>query len=294
MGAVGKRFEVQERGGKVFERQGEGGEIAEMATITKETIEIKAGELNLNAPYTSEGLRAIRAMVTFLEAELMEEEKIKSKGGVSPKSEAGSEKTGKMSEDKTTSPFSPPLSSPKQRIKFKNWEAIATAKSGILYKEVVDRFLIEYKDSVEPSIEKLSQIIREMYGKELKDTSIATYVSVYKRYIRENKLCQSIIPPQPKEVLIHPFKKLNDYKTSINLRKISIEKVAEIWNVLPDKFTYKQVKALIPAGTMQSEARIDATNFTIREFKENPAFECEESSPGEFEKKLVEKGEGEE
>lgn len=265
-----------------------------MATITKETVGIKAGELNLNVPYTSEGLRAVRAMVTFLEAELIGEEKIKSKGEVSPKSEADSKKPVKMSEDKTTSPFSPPLSSPKQRIKFKNWEAIATAKSGTLYKEGIARFLIEYKGGTEPSIEKLSQIIQEMYGKELKDTSIATYVSIYKRYIRENKLCQNIIPPQPKEVLIHPFKKLNDYKTSINLREIPIEKVAEIWNLLPDKFTNKQVKALIPCGTMQSGARIDATNFTIRAFKENPAFECEEISPGEFQKKLGEKGNGEE
>ena len=249
-----------------------------MNETTKETIEITAGELYLNVPYTSEGLKVVRAMITLLEAGLppippRPEEKIKSDGGAPPNLEVDSEKNLKTSEDKTTSPFSPPISSPKQRIKFKDWEAIAMTKAGILYKEVVDRFLEEYKDSAEPVTEKLFQIIREMYGEHLKKNTIATYVSQYKRYIRENKLAEA------------HFTKEEYKEDAKNLRVIPIEKVVEIWNLLPGEFTYKQVKALIPVSIMQSDARVDATNYAIREFKVNPTFECEETSPGVFLKK---------
>ncbi len=259
-------------------------------TTIKETVEIKAGEVNLNVPYTSEGMEVVRAMVTLLEAGLppMEEEQIKSEGDVSPKSEGAPEKRKKPSEDKATSPFSPPVSSSKQRIKFKNWTPIATTTSGTLYKEVIDRFLVEYKDGIEPIIENLFQIIREMYGQELKHASVATYVSQYKRYIRENQLAENPLAKTPSEGR-------EEYKEGVTcLREIPIDDVVKIWNLLPSEFTYKQVKALIPAGTMQSGARIDATNYVIREFKENPAFECKETSSGEFEKILGERGNGEE
>ena len=249
---------------------------------TKQAVEIKAGELNLSVPYTTDGLRAVRAMVAFLEAELIGEREIKSEGGLSPKSEMDSGNPCKTGEGKSTSPFSPPITSSKQRIKFKNWEAIATAKSGTLYKEVVDRFLIGYKDGIEPSIEMLSQIIREMYGTELKGASIATYVSQYKRYIRENKLAEKPIAKTPLGT---------EHKKPITLREIPMEQVAEIWNLLPEKFSYKQAKALITTDITQSGARIDAANYVIREFKENPAFGCEETSPGIFLKRTSEKGE---
>ena len=85
-----------------------------------------------------------------------------------------------------TTSFSSVKTSPKQRIKYKNWEALATTGNGTtIYKEVVNRILEEYKEDVEPDIKTISQIIREMYGKHLKETSIASYVSMYKRYIRE-------------------------------------------------------------------------------------------------------------
>ena len=236
-------------------------------------IEIKAGELMLKVPHTSEGMVVAKAMINLLEAELMGEEKTEEGGGTQqpnlPQPDA----------PKKPAYFSPVKFSPKQRIKFKNWEAIATTRAGTLYKEVIDRFLAEYKDGIEPLTENLSQIIREMYGQELKNASIATYVSIYKRYIRENKLAEKPITNTPSE-------NKGGYKEGVTcLREIPIEQVVEIWDLLPDEFTYKQVKARIPAGTMQSGARIDATNYTIREFKENPAFECEETSPGVFLKK---------
>lgn len=258
-----------------------------MKTTTKESIDLKVGELNLSVPYTTDGLRAVRAIVAFLEAELTGERKIKGEKKVSPKSEVDSEKLGKKGEDKSTSPptFSPPITSTKQRIKFKSWTPTATTKSGTLYKEVVDRFLSEYKDGVEPVIENLSQIIREMYGNELKEASIATYVSQYKRYIRENKLAENPIAKTPSG-------NREEYKEgTTNLREIPMEQVSKIWNVLPDKFSFRQVKALITTDITQSGARIDACNFTIKEFKENPAFGCLETSPGIFLKGTEEKGE---
>lgn len=225
-------------------------------TTTKETVEFKAGELNLTAPYTAEGLKIVRAVITLLEEGLL------------------------------PAPFSLVKSSPKQRIKFGEWEPLAKSKTGTIYKEVVDRILGEYKDGVEPSIEIVSQIMQEMYGNHLKETSIASYVSVYKRYIRESKLVEN------KTVGTHSEE---DFKKGAgDLREIPIEQVAEIWNLLSDKFSYKQVKALIPVGTMQSGSRIGATNYVIREFKENSAFECEETAAGEFQKKLGEWKEGEE
>jgi hypothetical protein len=41
-----------------------------MKTTTKEIIDMKVGELNLSVPYTTDGLRAVRGMVAFLEAEV--------------------------------------------------------------------------------------------------------------------------------------------------------------------------------------------------------------------------------
>ena len=182
--------------------------------------------------------------------------------------------------------FSPVVSSPKQRIKFKNWEAIGTTSMGRIYKEVVDRMLGEYKDGVEPPFKTFTKIIQEMYGKHLKESSLKSYASIYKRYIVENKLAVELPAKEPKindlyitEPIVKPHQK--EFKPKI-IELLPIEKVCEIWNLLPGEFTYKQVKALIPAGTMQSGARIDATNYVIREFKDNPAFECEETSPGVF------------
>lgn len=230
--------------------------IEETAEETINIIEIKAGELILKVPHTSEGLKVVRAMVTLLEEEFIGEEKVKGVGKTQP----------------NLPTFSPVIPSSKQRTKFKDWNALAKTRAGTLYKEVIDRFLIEYKDGVEPLTENLFQIIREMYGKHLKETSIASYVSMYKRYIRENKLAEA------------HFTKEDYKKDAKNLRVIPIDKVVEIWSLLPGEFTYKQVKALIPPGTMQSGSRIAVTNYTIREFKENPAFECEETSPGMFKK----------
>jgi len=93
--------------------------------------------------------------------------------------------------------FSPVISSPKQRIKFKDWEAIGTTTMGRIYREVIDHILREYKEGVEPSFKTISNIIREMYGEHLKESSIASYTSIYKRYIKENKLA---IEPTAKEV----------------------------------------------------------------------------------------------
>ena len=109
-----------------------------------------------------------------------------------------------------------------------------------------------------------------------------------RNYIVENKLAVEVPAKEVKtnnlhigEPIVKPHQK--EFKPKIK-ELLPIEKVCEIWNLLPGEFTYKQVKALIPAGTMQSGARVDATNYTIREFKENPMFECEESSPGIFKK----------
>ena len=225
----------------------------------EETVEIKAGELLLNVPYTRAGLEVVRAMVTLLEAEIDTPE-----------------------EEKPPSFFMPAFSSPKQRIKFKNWEAIAKTKMGTIYQEVIDRMLEEYKDGVEPKHETLSSIIREMYGKHLKENSIAVYVSVYLRYIRENKL--AIKHPQ------ETFKQKETFKPKTKCL-LPIDKVIEIWNLLPDNFEYKQVKALVPAHIMQSAPRVETTNYIIKQFLDNPAFWCEETSAGVFVKVKTEEGE---
>ena len=170
------------------------------------------------------------------------------------------------------------VQSPMQRIKFPNWEPIAKTRIGIVYREVIERILEDYtEEGVEPSLETISQAIQEMYGKHLKESTLVTYANGYRRYIRENKLAEA------------HFTKEEYKEDAKDLRVIPIEQVVEIWNLLPGEFTYKQVKALIPAGIMQSGARVDATNYTIREFKVNSAFECEEPSPGVFLKKVVER-----
>jgi hypothetical protein len=189
--------------------------------------------------------------------------------------------------------FSPVISSPKQRITFKNWEAIGTTSMGRIYKEVVDRMLGEYKDGVEPPFKTFTKIIQEMYGEHLKESSLKSYASIYKRYIVENKLAVELPAKELKTNNLHigePIVKVHKKEFKPKIKELlPIEKVCEIWNLLPDEFTYKQVKALIPAGTMQSGVRIDATNYTLREFKRNPAFECEETSPGMFKKSKAEK-----
>ena len=216
-----------------------------MNSTTEERIEIRAGNsLILNVPFTTEGLELGRAMLKLLEP----------------------------------TPFFPPKSSPKQRIKYKEWEAVANTEKGfVIYKEVLSRMLEEYKDGVVPATEIFSQIIREMYGEHLKEDSIATYTSLYKRYIKENKLA-----------IKHQGNKIKKPKTKDLL---PMDKVIEIWNLLPSEFTNKQVKALVPAHIMQTAPRIDTTNYILKQFLDNPAFECEETSPGIFSKKV--NGDGE-
>ena len=239
-----------------------------MINTTEETVEIKAGELILNVPYTNEGLKVVRAMVTLLEA-----------GIDTPEEEEGHEE---RTQPIPTSAFSTPIKSPMQRIKFKNWKPLAKTNMGTIYNEVLTRFLKEYEDKkgAEPATEALSHIIREMYGNHLKANSIAVYVSLYRKYIRENKLAAAY--PVPK------------IKTGTKMRGkdlLPTEKVIEIWNLLPEKFEYKQVKALVPAYIMQSAPRIETTNYLIKQFLDNPAFWCEETSAGVFEKVKTEEGE---
>lgn len=225
-----------------------------MNPSTEERVEIKAGAFFLNVPFTTEGLELGRAMLKFLEP----------------------------------TPFFPPKSSPKQRIKFKEWEAVANTETGVrIYKEVLNRMLEEYKEGVEPKTKTFSQIIREMYGEQLKKDSIATYVSMYKRYIKENELATK--PPQEKDsvksVLDKSTKSLEEDINYLNPKgkePLSMEKVVEIWDMLPDEFEYKQVKALVPVSIMQSEGRVEATNYIIKQFLSIPEFGCEEPSPGVF------------
>ena len=65
---------------------------------------------------------------------------------------------------------------------------------------------------------------------------------------------------------------------------LPINKVVEIWDLLPDLFEFKQVKALVPAYIMQSDPRIDAAKFIIKQFLEIAEFGCVETSPGFFKK----------
>ena len=256
-----------------------------MATITKETVEIKAGELNLSVSYTTEGLRAVRAMVTFLEVELIGDKKKESSGGEEEKRVGNAQPNQKA-------PLSPSNRSPRRRILAKHWEAIAKGSAGIIYKEVLNAFLEEYKKEKKPSPETFYRIISEMYGEQLKKSSLSAYASMYKVYIRKNKLAKTSIDAlnTSKEVPDTRAKKLPEthsgnggYKEGVTvLRPIPIEKVVEIWNLLPGKFTNKEIKAHIPADIQQSGARIDATNYVIREFLKNTAFKCKETSPGTF------------
>ena len=191
---------------------------------TEETVEIKAGELILNVPYTTEGLKVVRAMVTLLEA------------GIDTPEEEKEHEDGTQAVP--TSPFSTPKISAMQRIKFKNWEAIGKTTMGIIYREVIDRMLKEYKGGFEPKHETLSSIIREMYGEHLKESSIATYVSVYLRYIRENKLA---IKPTQEEVKVEKCKTCQ--KTYIwreKANKYNREKTwFELW--IRESFSIRQI-----------------------------------------------------
>ena len=198
-------------------------------------------------------------------------------------------------EEKKPEFFSPVISSPKQRIKFRDWEAIGVSSAGRIYKQVVNRILEEYKDGIEPKQGIISNVIREMYGEHLTKSSLSSYASVYKRYIRENKLAVEPSAKEQKtnnlhigEPIVNPSqitqsRKKHEPKTK---ELLPMEKVVEIWELLPDEFEYKQVKALVPAHIFQSSSRIDTVNYIIKQFLDNPAFECEETLPGVFKKKI--------
>lgn len=249
-----------------------------------EMLEIKAGDIAVKVPNTPEGTAVFQATLKLLEVVFAEEEKHtetefirKEKGQHKEKSQAVS----------ATPFFSPVVSSPKQRIKFKGWEAIGTTSMGRIYKEVVDRMLGEYKEGVEPAFETFTKIIREMYGEHLKESSLASYASIYKRYIKENKLAEKLSVKEGNNLHIHGKKKavILPITHSGNAKEpITIQKVAEIWNALPMEFTNKQVKARVPVSISQSAPRIDATNFIIKQFLDLSVFKCEEISPGVFKK----------
>lgn len=236
-----------------------------MIEKTEETVEIKAGELNLNVPFTPEGMKVVQAMVKLLGLQV----------GVAETVENPVEGEG-AAQTNPTKPFSLPNSSPMQRIKFKGWEAIGRGRTGLIYKEVVNRLLEEYTDGIEPENETFSKVIREMYGNHLKESSITTYLGVYKSYIREKKLAIKT-PPQEEKFYLKGEELL------------PMEKVTEIWGLLPDEFGYKQVKALVPVSVMQSESRMAVTNYLIKQFLTIPEFGCEEPSAGMF----VKRGSGE-
>jgi len=142
-----------------------------MSPTTEERIEIKAGASFIDVPFTPEGLEVVRAMVKVLEVEV--------------------EKPVIFGEEvQTPTPIQPNPTKPisQRRFKHKNWEIITKIRRAIIYKEVLNRLLEEYKEGVEPTTAKLSDIIVEMYGRHLKEKTIATYVSVYRKYITDNKL----------------------------------------------------------------------------------------------------------
>ena len=192
------------------------------------------------------------------------------------------------------------LPTPKRRINSKGWHPIARAQMGLIYQEVVDRFLAECKDGEMPTTEVSYGIIREMYGSQLSEKSISVYASGYKRYIKQNKLAEKkppvkgskennlYIPEESKSTVEH-FVNEPDTK-----EPLAIDKIAEIWNLLPTEFTYKQVKALVPVHISQSAPRIDTTNYIIKQFKNHPLFDCEEPTAGTFKKVMEEKGEEDE
>ena len=187
----------------------------------------------------------------------------------------------------------PPVKRPPKRLRtFRGWEATTKTKRGYIYKEVISRILEEYKDGVAPTSETFFKIIREMYGEHLKMSSIVAYASEYKKYIRENKL--AIKTPQEEDsvetALDASIKSceecIKQIKPKTGKGLIPMEKVVEIWDLLPGEFEYKQVKALVPAHIMQTAPRIDTTNYIIKQFLDNPAFECAETSPGVFNKRV--------
>ena len=249
-------------------------------------LEISAGDIIVKVPNTPEGIAVFKATLKLLEAVFAEEEKHTETKFVRKEKEQHKEKSQAVS---ATPFFSPVVSSPKQRIKFKGWEAIGTTSMGRIYKEVINRMLGEYKGGVEPDFKTFTKIIREMYGEHLKESSLISYASIYKRYIKENKLA---VVPSSKEPKSEDIKKPVIKHSQIEYNPkgkylLPIEKVLEIWNLLPDEFGFKQVKALVPAYIMQSAARIDTAKFIIKQFLEIAEFGCEETMPGVFKKKNV-------
>lgn len=246
-------------------------------------LEIIAGDIIVKVPNTPEGIAVFKATLKLLKAVFAEEEKHTEKEREQHKEEP--------QEISGTAFFSPPMSSPKQRIKFKGWEPVAKTRIGIIYKEVINRMLEEYtEDGIEPTTEILSQAIQEMHGKELKVNTLASYVSVYRRYIKEYKLAVKppikkqkennlYIPEEGESTVKHSTKETNSKEL------LPIEKVAEIWDLLPDEFEYKKVKSRVPVHISQSFPRIDTTNFIIKQFLNHPLFACEETTPGSFKKK---------
>ena len=256
-------------------------------------LEITAGGIVVKVPNTPEGITVFKATLKLLEVIFAEEEKHTETQFIRKEKEQHKEKPQAVS---ATSSFSIPVSSPKQRIKFRGWEPIGKSSAGIIYKEVVNRILEEYKDGNEPKQMVISKVIREMYGEHLAKSSIISYASVYKRYIRENKLAMelpakeqetnSLFIPDIKEPVIKPSRERFKPKEK---ELLPIEKVIEIWELLPSVFEYKRVKALVPVHITQTTPRIDATNYIIKQFLDNPEFECEETTPGSFKKIISEK-----
>ena len=247
-------------------------------------LEIIAGNIVVQVPNTPEGIAVFKATLKLLKVVFAEEEEHTETEFVRKEKEEHKEKSQAVS---ATSSFSIPVSSPKQRIKFKGWEPLATSKIGRIYKEVVNRLLEEYKEGVEPKQGIIPNIIREMYGEHMSKGTIASYASVYKSYIKENKLAEKLSVKGKNNLHIHEEKKavLLPITHSANAKEpISIQKVAEIWNALPMEFTNKQVKARVPVSISQSAPRIDATNFIIKQFLDLSVFKCEETSPGVFKK----------
>ena len=259
------------------------------------TIELQAGPANLNVPYTIEGLKVVRAMVTLLESELPEEEIPKTLEGTN---------IPKKPLEKTQKSISPSLPPPRRRAQSKGWKPVCKGTCGVIYAEVINALLEEYKDGERPTTATFYRIILEMYGKHLKEKSLSGYASMYRTHIRENKLAESLSNGEHKKetqkkkpaVKYHPDQdgyakftqgnKLNvgSYKGDQPGTKdpLTIEEVAEIYNILPAEFTYRKLKSLIPVHISQTPARIDAANFAIKQFLKNTAFKCEKTSPGTF------------
>ena len=248
-----------------------------------EILEIKAGDTAVKVPNTPEGRVVFQATLKLLEVVFAEEE-----GEPIEPTHSAKEKEKKKG-PQPTPVFSLPVESPKQRIKFKGWEPLATSKAGRIYKEVVNRLLEEYKEGVEPKQGIIPNIIREMYGENLSNASVASYASVYKRYIKENKLAEKLSVKGENNLRILEEEKAVKTSSMVHTANakepIPIHKVAEIWNALPMEFTYKQVKAHVPVSISQTAPRIDATNFIIKQFLDLPMFKCEETSPGVFKKR---------